>query len=561
MLERTMKIKFLTTRVVRGVGVVGVVLVGLAAPAPLLAQYDADTLRGRPPCTATRTTNCILSPNASGNVAVSGSLSVGTGVFDGADATINKTPFASPRAAAARAGTEYDRTLTVALVGDSNIEHSWITNSLRKALQNRYGNAGIGYIALNATTSTALTVTSAGTWTDSAAGHGINLFDTTSTDAATPGSKALTTFATSFVIHYYKRPDAGSFRWRIDSGSWTTVSAVGSGYATEVISNQTYASHLLTLEVVSAGTSGVTLMGVDCQLPVPGARVAQLGHTGKATGDYVGATASDWQAGITALAPQMVGILLGTNDATSGVSLATYAANLTTLINRVKAASPTASVVLLSPPDRGDSTSIPIRSYIAAARAVAILQGVGYVDLLAAVGDYAVASALGLYDVEDMVHLSQYGGKIASVAIQQALGIDFGFGPVLAINNGIQSAYPPGITAPSIYQSGDLLSGAFPHDSTGNLVFLPRTDTARTIVLANGNPPVPVLNIRTTGAQLPALAQTGGAVTCADANGYLTKCSGAAQASINLTVKGADGNNCIIYVRGSIIESTTCPAP
>ena len=119
-------------------------------------------------------------------------------------------------------------------IGDSWTNNGMITEQLRSSLQTTYGNAGPGYFTLDTwynTPPTGVTLTSAGTWTDTigSSGAGIQAASTNSTDTATPGSKTMTATMTTFKLHYLMQPGGGSFTYKVDSGSALTVSTAPAG--------------------------------------------------------------------------------------------------------------------------------------------------------------------------------------------------------------------------------------------------------------------------------------------------------------------------------------------
>ena len=121
---------------------------------------------------------------------------------------------------------------SVLLLSDSWGGYGYIDNPLRTGLQTLYGNAGPGYISLDASSigtpnnpPTGVAVTSAGTWVDlvrDPADIAIHCGQTTSTDTVS-GTKTVAATFTDAVIHYAVKQSGGSFTYNIDAGGAVTI--------------------------------------------------------------------------------------------------------------------------------------------------------------------------------------------------------------------------------------------------------------------------------------------------------------------------------------------------
>lgn len=319
-------------------------------------------------------------------------------------------------------------------IGDSWTNDGSITRPLNNWLQTTYGNAGAGYVGIgmnHGTPDVALaTYTRTGTWVDqdnaatSILGRGVDIADATSTDTATPAQVTIgsATFNIA-VIHFLKQTNGGDFRYRIDGGSWTTVTTANAGdlYSTTTISGLTTATHTLDIQVLNAGTAGVTLFGVDLQRTGIGARLHRMGNPGANSTQYAAANVTLWEAGLTALAPTSVAIMLGTNDMSQSITPTAFGANLETIITRINATLPLVDVILTPPADNG-LTGKPqqVAAFRDEMRNVAVRKGAFFIDTYAAMGSsYANGNARGLY--ANSSHPNNYGGWVISNAIIRAL--------------------------------------------------------------------------------------------------------------------------------------------
>ena len=324
----------------------------------------------------------------------------------------------------------------VAVIGDSWVQNDLITAPLRSLLTTAYGNAGTGWISAvaysggaGASPPTGFTLTKAGTWSERDAfsdSMGVDIQHANSVDDSAPvGSMQLIGTMTDVYIHYLKQANGGSFRWRIDGGAWTTVATANAGnlFATEAITGLSNASHTLDVEVVTASVAGVTLMGFDTRIGTDGVRLHKLGNGGADGGDYTDVDATIWQAGLTALAPNLVVLVLGTNDDSGDRVPSTFDANITTLITRIRAAMPLCSIVLVTPGRNGLAAgTYSTDYYVQVLRSRAVADGLACYDLYLAVGnydEYGDADAMPLWANDS--HYNLNGGQAAADGLFERL--------------------------------------------------------------------------------------------------------------------------------------------
>lgn len=305
----------------------------------------------------------------------------------------------------------------IAFIGDSWVLNSRIFDPLTEWLQTEYGDAGPGFVSIgNNHGSTAMYgVTSysrTGTWTDSdqaSGSRGPDIAHADTSDTATPAAVQIVATYTSAVIHHINQSGGGSYRWRIDGGSWTTVStsAGSEAHDTATISGLSSASHTLDIELVS-GT--VRLLGVDLQKSGNGVRVHRLGNGGATVAQYVAVDSTIWQASIAALAPDVAIILLGTNDHSGNRLPGDFGADIATLAGRVRSARSLCDVMLLSPCDNGLSgKTYTVGHYSNELRSRAVANSYAFVDAHQAMGTYTNADALGLW--ENTSHINEVGAQ------------------------------------------------------------------------------------------------------------------------------------------------------
>lgn len=317
----------------------------------------------------------------------------------------------------------------VALLGDSWAQDDHIGRHLRTTLQTAYGDGGPGWVSGSNGGPQDQGVSSSksggGTWTEldmttPATTYGIDGSHIVSAnDTATWAITA--TFDTA-VIHYIKQPDGGTFQYQVDSGAWTDVdtSAAALVFATEAVAT---AGAALNIRIKSGlnGAAGCTICGVDFREDGNGVRLHKIGNGGAKASDYVGIDSTVWSAGLAAIAPDAVIVLLGTNEKLQDVSPDSMASSLDTLIARIRAAhTPTPDVVLLCPSDNGETDVYTMAQVAQAIRATAQRNECGLVDLYALWGAYdADWITESLY--YNNKHPDTLGGRIMAQAIAEQI--------------------------------------------------------------------------------------------------------------------------------------------
>lgn len=171
-------------------------------------------------------------------------------------------------------------------------------------------------------------------------------------------------------IHYV---DAGGpFTYSIDGAAAVAVVPTGGG-TTVVLSIPGLADtpHKVTITTTTAGLT--FLLGIAVREAV-GLSIVNAGLAGSATAAWLPAAGATNDDAITALQPLAVFVMLGANDELGAVPPATYQANLTAIVNWVKALASNPSVWLAVEPPRDPATyplkaAFDLATYAAAAAA------------------------------------------------------------------------------------------------------------------------------------------------------------------------------------------------
>jgi lysophospholipase L1-like esterase len=226
---------------------------------------------------------------------------------------------------------------------------------------------------------------------------------------------------TGFSIVYTSGPAAstyGSFYYAVDGGTTTSVDATHAtvlGGRLQTVSGLSLASHTVT---ITPHSDHVPIEGIIFYNgnETTGIRVWEGGHSGITAASYVDASFPHWIDLLPNIAPDLAIIMLGRNEWVTGVSAATFIANLTTLIANVRATATPAPSILLVAEMQGNYTPGPLWStYVDAIAALVASDGnLAYVDLNPAFGGYTVPPSGPLYNA-DLKHPNDAGNaEIAS---------------------------------------------------------------------------------------------------------------------------------------------------
>lgn len=315
----------------------------------------------------------------------------------------------------------------IVFLGDSWTNTPYrIFEPIRAKLQSLFTNAGTGYISAysghTVPSGTSRTIT--GTWTTRdypTLAYGVDAADATS---STIGDKI--TFVSNpvetFIIHFLKKSGGGTFRWRVNAGSWTTVDTSNASnlFGSTTISGLTKGSNTLEVEVLDPSSNGVTLLGVEAKNADVGVRCHKLGNGGITAAGYTALDATIFQAAMTSLSPDIVVICLGTNDHAADVAPATFKASVETIISRIRTAAPLADILLLAASGNNTSGTVyAMPDYAAVMQASARENNYAFVDLNKYLGTYSEANSRGLF--EDDVHPNTEGGYVIGKAVLEAL--------------------------------------------------------------------------------------------------------------------------------------------
>jgi lysophospholipase L1-like esterase len=257
--------------------------------------------------------------------------------------------------------------------GDSHTAGDSMTSRLRVSWQARFGDAGRGLVAAGRPPTRHyyqrdVHYGTTGRWKTAVGGHkdpepygiagmrvygenkGAQLWVETCADCRAGTSVA------QFEILYQAAPEHGLLRYRVDDGTWqvltTKTAPIEPPHPARVVIAVTDGPHKLTLE--HGGGGMIDLYGVAMERRQSGVIVDSLGVVGRRLGSL---RSWDWSVigeQLSTRDPRLVVLQYGTNEADDpDLDLEALARYYDETILRIRAAAPTASILILGPPDLG----------------------------------------------------------------------------------------------------------------------------------------------------------------------------------------------------------------
>jgi len=352
---------------------------------------------------------------------------------DGGAPPSSADPLASFRTAAraVRRG-EPGRLVRVAHLGDSHTAAESLTGRLRELLQAELGDGGHGFVVpawADARMHRGVILRDGGGWTvdrvryvpDVDPGDRLYGIGTVGVRASAAGTWAqITARGSSFDVYYLEAPSGGSFEIRVDDGAPERIATAApeprAGFRRVSAPN---GRHVIDLRAVGDGE--VRLFGVEVEHPGPGLVYSSLGVTGARA-----STPLEWNEGLftaqlARLSPDLIVTMYGTNDLfADDYTVDGFGTSLSRLLARARAAAPSASCLVLAPPDvarrtnGGPFASIPtLPALVARAKDEATRAGCAFWDTLATMGGPGSILAWGTARPplagRDRVHLTRGG--------------------------------------------------------------------------------------------------------------------------------------------------------
>ncbi|MBK0707380.1 SGNH/GDSL hydrolase family protein [Klebsiella pneumoniae] len=311
--------------------------------------------------------------------------------------------------------------LKVGFTGDSWTEKRAIPQMMANILYSEYSKAGEGWInfaSANGDTLNGMSFNISG-WTTYDASEttaeptygcaldGLCLYAT--------GTAARITLnavnATSLSIYF--KDTAGVFRYTIDGDTPVVVTGAGTGNVTkvDVTGLSSTGTHQLVIDL-TGNTDTVVIYGVYASISSNGVEIQKFGNA-NITADGYTKVLSNISYFAQQLNPDIIFMIIGTNDYRLGRTLSNFYTALTSWVQAYKAALPDTALVLIAPAQCNATGSYPLASYRDIMRKVATENGAEFYSLFDDFpASWTTANGYGLWN--DALHLNNNGADFLS---------------------------------------------------------------------------------------------------------------------------------------------------
>lgn len=247
------------------------------------------------------------------------------------------------------------------------------------------------------------------------AGAGWGLWSTTRfayQTLSTGNSTTLTSEVPGTIARVYYR-NTNSFNVSIDDGANVKVaSKTGDNIGFYEVTGLANTTH--TIKITSA-EGYVYILGAEVANET-GLQISNFGLSGSKTGDWVSTGYADARQTVEAWNPDLVILMLGTNDRSSSVAPATYKANMQTVIDAFETGG--AEIVLMPPIPSSVGHSV-LAPYVDAVYKLADENDLPLIDLNDRFGSYTSANNLGM--MNDATHPSAIGYQDMATGVLGAI--------------------------------------------------------------------------------------------------------------------------------------------
>ncbi|HDO7166457.1 SGNH/GDSL hydrolase family protein [Klebsiella pneumoniae] len=311
--------------------------------------------------------------------------------------------------------------LKVGFTGDSWTEKKAIPQMMANILYSEYSKAGEGWInfaSANGDTLNGMSFNISG-WTTYDASEttvaptygcaldGLCLYATGTAARITLNSVS----ATGLSIYY--KDTLGTFRYTIDGGTPVVVAGAGAGTVTKVdiTGLSSTGTHQLVIDL-TGNADTVVIYGVYATISSNGVEIQKFGNA-NITADGYTKVLSYIPYFAQQLNPDIIFMIIGTNDYRLGRTLSNFYTALTSWVQTYKTALPDTCLVLIAPPQCNATGSYPLTSYRDIMRKVATENNCEFFSLYDDFpSSYATANSYGLWN--DALHLNNNGADFLS---------------------------------------------------------------------------------------------------------------------------------------------------
>ncbi|MDP1039412.1 GDSL-type esterase/lipase family protein, partial [Klebsiella pneumoniae] len=307
--------------------------------------------------------------------------------------------------------------LKIGFTGDSWTEHNTIPQVFADYFYSKYGKSGDGWIQLNIDNPNQINgiVLNRNGWAVyDASGNAAPAFPTAMdgmyiyTNTTTSTLTLSNLYSSSVQIFYYD--NNGAFRYSLNGGTPVIVTGSGTNKIVSVTISGLDVSVATTISIDSAVNAGtVVIYGFYSEGTGNGVEINKMGNGGITAPQYIKTLPFLSQTGAV-VAPDLLIMIIGTNDFRTSVTLQAFRDSLSSWIEAWKAIIPDSSIIMVAPPQCNASGANPLSSFRDVMRDVAINKGVEFYSMYDFMNtSYAKSNAQGLW--KDNLHLSNVGAR------------------------------------------------------------------------------------------------------------------------------------------------------
>ncbi len=255
--------------------------------------------------------------------------------------------------------------------GDSVIASDYVSGTMRRRMQQRYGDAGHGFILTanpwewyfhndvdhRASDGWSMSRITGPLVKDGFYGLGGVSFHTAQTATATFGTVSRGDYGKSvsrFDVYYLEQPGGGNFQIELKGQPPIPVSTAGEAKVSRKKS-VSVPDGQATMTIRTLGGGDVRVFGTVLERDVPGVTYDALGALGGRASLWTVMNADHWKEQMELRDPALIVIQYGTNESEDGgVNEPQYRKNLGDLIDVLKTSAPHASILVAAPLDRAE---------------------------------------------------------------------------------------------------------------------------------------------------------------------------------------------------------------
>lgn len=318
------------------------------------------------------------------------------------------------KAKAAKLKSGITQQLRLVMTGDSWTEHNTITNEILTLVRAAFGEAGSGWINLGTENNQldGISLARAGTWAYADLNQVSSFPNGSGPDGFTLTSSTVdSTITVSGLVKgnqltvFFGKTD-GAFKYSVNGGAEVTVAASSSGSAVQTATIPIEGSSNIVFTMVS-GT--VVFFGMHLrQTSGSGIEVTKLGNGGATGKDYLKISPTAQANFSSYLAPDVVVLILGTNDyRLAGNTVQTFKDGLTAIIDGYRTSNPNCGFILIAPGNSNAPPLIPLSDFRDAIYEIAQTKQCEFYNMYDDWNTWSVENANGQW--ADAYHVSKSG--------------------------------------------------------------------------------------------------------------------------------------------------------